>query len=197
VHLRALGRLRVQHPALSTGATLVRASTRNVLAVSRIDASARREYVGFFNAGTSATRVTVATASGATTWTTLLGSPADVRGSLTITVPGLSAVLVRSNTDIPARAPAKPALKVAGDDLSGFWRLSATAGAAPVSIAFAVLRKGQAWRRLGVDDSPPYRVFLDPTKFRKNEPVHLVAVARSLDGRVAVSKVASFTVHKR
>jgi glycosidase len=197
VHLRALGRLRDENPALSTGATIVRASTRSVLAVSRIDAAARREYVAFFNAGTSAARVGVATASGATTWTTLLGSPADVRGSLTLTVPALSAVLVRANTDIAAKVPAKPVLRVAGDGLTSFWRLSATAGSAPVSVAFAVLRKGKAWQRVGVDDSPPYRVFLDPRKFRRNEPVHLVAIARSLDGRVEVSKVVPFTVRRR
>ena len=66
-----------------------------------------------------------------------------------------------------------------------------------MSVAFAVQRKGKPWQRVGVDDSPPYRVFLDPAKFRRNEPVQLVAIARSLDGRVAVSKVLSFTVRRR
>jgi alpha-amylase len=191
-HLRELGRLRAGHPALSTGATVVRAVSRNVLAVSRIDATARREYLAVFNSGTSAEGVTL---GAGTTWTTLLGSP-TLQGS-TVTVAGLSSALLMANTEIPAAAPAKPALKVAGDGLTDFWRLSATAGTGPVSIAFAVLRKGKPWRRLGVDDSPPYRVFLDPRKFRKNEPVHLVAVARSLDGRVAVSNVMPFTVRRR
>jgi alpha-amylase len=197
VHLRALARLREENPALAAGATIVRASTRSVFAVSRIDAAAKREYVAFFNAGTSAARVTVATATGATTWTTLLGSPSNVQGSLTLTIPALTSVLVRADREIPATAPTKPVLKVAGDGLTSFWRLSATAGSAPVSVAFAVQRKSKPWQRVGVDDSPPFRVFLDPARFRKNEPVQLVAIARSLDGRVAVSKVMSFTVRKR
>ncbi|MEX2646482.1 MAG: alpha-amylase family glycosyl hydrolase [Gaiellaceae bacterium] len=194
--LRELGRLRDEHPALSTGSTVVRLSTRSVLAVSRIDAEARREYVAVFNSGTSPERVTLASATGPTAWTVLLGSPA-VEGSLTVTVPALSSVLLRAEAQIPARAPAKPALKVAGDDLSDFWRLSATAPGTPVSVSFAVLRKGKQWRRLGVDDSPPYRVFLDPRRFRKSEPVHLVAVARSLDGKVEVSDVMPFAVRRR
>jgi hypothetical protein len=51
--------------------------------------------------------------------------------------------------------------------------------------------------RAPADDSPPYRAFLDPRRFRRNEAVHLVAIARSLDGRTAVSKVVPFTVRRR
>jgi hypothetical protein len=195
-HLRELGRLRDEHPALSTGSTVVRASTRNVLAVGRIDAAARREYVAVFNSSTSPERVTVATATGPTSWAVLLGSPA-VEGSLTVTVPPLSSALLRAEAQIPLRAPAKPALKVAGDDLSDLWRLSATVPGTPVSVSFAVLRKGKHWQRVGVDDSPPYRAFLDPRRFRKNEPVHVVAIARALDGQISVSNVMPFTVRRR
>jgi glycosidase len=199
VHLRALGRLRDEHPALSTGSTVVRVATRSVLAVSRIDAEARREYVAVFNAGTSAARIGLATATGPTTWTTLLGGPSAVQGAdrLTLTVPALSSVLLLADGEIAPQAPARPVLKAAGDDLSDLWRLSAVAGTAPVSISFAVQRQGKGWQRLGVDDSPPYRVFLDPRRFRKNERVSLVAVARSLDGRIVVSKVVPFTVKRR
>jgi glycosidase len=195
-HLRELGRLRDEHPALSTGATIVRAATRTLLAVSRIDASAQREYVVVFNSGTSGAKVAIATATGAANWTTLLGSP-TVEGSLTVTVPALSTALLRADSQIPPRAPTKPKLKAAADDLSDLWRLTATAAGTPVSVSFAVLRKGRQWRRLGVDDSPPYRVFLDPRRFGRNEPVHLVAIARSLDGRVEVSNVMAFTVRRR
>jgi hypothetical protein len=54
-----------------------------------------------------------------------------------------------------------------------------------------------AWIRLDVDDSPPYRAFLDPAKFKKNEQVSLVAVARGPDGSTAVSGVIRFRVHPR
>ena len=196
VRLRELGRLRDDYPALSTGATIVRASTRTLLAVSRIDAPTRREYVAVFNAATAAQRVSLVTATGSTTWTALLGSPA-VEGSLTVTVPPISSVLLRADAAIPERTPAKPVLKVAGDDLTDFWRLSATAPSGPVSAAFAIRRQGKPWQRLGVDDSPPYRVFLDPRRYRRNEPVYLVAIARTLDGRVEVSKVMPFTIRRR
>jgi hypothetical protein len=47
-----------------------------------------------------------------------------------------------------------------------------------------------------VDDSPPYRAFLDPARFRRGERVHLVAVARALDGATAVSKVLPLAVRR-
>jgi hypothetical protein len=40
-----------------------------------------------------------------------------------------------------------------------------------------------------VDDSAPYRAFLDPRSFRKGARVQVVAVARGFDGTTAVSKV--------
>jgi hypothetical protein len=71
-------------------------------------------------------------------------------------------------------------------------------GTAPVSIAFAVHRPGSAvWHRLDVDTSPPYRGFLDPAKFKKNELIELVAIARALDGRTASSAVVPFRVRTR
>jgi hypothetical protein len=66
-------------------------------------------------------------------------------------------------------------------------------GSAPVTVAFALRRAGsKAWQRLDIDDSPPYRAFLDPAKFERNEQVQLVAVARALDGSTAVSAVLGF-----
>ena len=74
-------------------------------------------------------------------------------------------------------------------------RVSATvATAQPLSVAFAVSRAGGAWRRLSVDDSPPYRAFVDPKRYRRGERLYLVAIARSLDGTTALSPVVSFTV---
>jgi len=43
-----------------------------------------------------------------------------------------------------------------------------------------------------VDASAPYRGFLDPSRFKKGETVDGVAVARGLDGTVAVSSVVPF-----
>ena len=194
---RRLNELRVEKPALSTGATVVRRAARNVLAVSRIDAAARREYLAIFNAGGSPARLTIATATPQAEWTRLLGTstPASSTrtGSLTTTVAAYSSVLLEATRQIPGARPAKPKLTVARDSLSDLVRVSASAGPKPVSVAFAVRRAGAArWTRLAADDSPPYRSFLDPAKFRRRESVFVVAIARGLDGRTAVSPVRSF-----
>jgi hypothetical protein len=201
-HLNALGRLREAHPALATGASIVRFAQRGVLAVSRIDAGARREYVAAFNAGTAAARVTVPTSIPSSSWSLLLGAgtPASssAGGSLTVTVPPLSAVLLRADADLPPASATPLAVSVMADRFTDFWLPTATLrGGAPVSVAFAVKRARGAWQRLAVDDSPPYRAVLDPAKFRRNELVHVVAIARGLDGRTAMSPVVAFRVRRR
>jgi hypothetical protein len=82
------------------------------------------------------------------------------------------------------------------DDLSALRKVAvAVGGGAPATVAVGLRReRGRGWVRLGVDASPPYRVFLDPRRYRKGEKLQLVAVARSLDGQVAVSPVVSVTL---
>jgi hypothetical protein len=45
---------------------------------------------------------------------------------------------------------------------------------------------------VAIDDSAPYRAFLEPARFQKHERVRGVAVARGTDGSVAVSPVVTF-----
>ena len=73
-HLRVLGRLRDEHPALSTGSTIVRLADSTSLVVSRVDGTARREYVEAFNGSAKAVKVTVQTATPGATWAPLLGT---------------------------------------------------------------------------------------------------------------------------
>ncbi len=195
--LRALGALRAAHPALSIGATIVRRATRSVLVVSRIDAARRREYLALVNAGGSAARVTVATVTPRSAWTRLHGAatPASSTrtGALTLTLPPFSSTWLEAARAIPAARPARPRLTIARDSLSDLVRASASAGSAPVSVAFAVRRAGASrWARIAADDSPPYRTFLEPARFRRGERIHVVAIARSLGGRTAVSTVRTF-----
>jgi alpha-amylase len=193
--LRQLGRLRAENSVLSTGATIVRRTSRTTLAVSRIDAAGRREYLALFNAGGSPARLTIATATPQAEWTRLLGSTSPASstrtGSLTLTVPAYSSAVLQATRQITAARAAKPALKVARDSLSSLVRVSATAGARPVTVSFAVRRAGR-WTRIAADDSPPYRTFLDPAKFRRGERIDLVAIVRTLHGRTAVSAVRSY-----
>jgi hypothetical protein len=87
-------------------------------------------------------------------------------------------------------------VKVSADDLTELVRVTTTLSAKTVSVSFAVRRATGGWRRLAVDDSPPYRAFLDPKSYRRKEPVYLVAIARALDGTTAVSAVVPTIVRR-
>jgi alpha-amylase len=194
-HFRVLGALRDAHPALSTGASIVRLAQQGVLAVSRIDGSTRREYLAVFNAGEQPARVTLRTATPAASWEALLGgvgATSDLGGKVSATVPPLTALLLRAGTDLPKRGAAKVKLTVKPDEISSLLRISATASTLdPLSVTFAVRKPGTAWTRLGVDDSAPYAVYLDPRRYRRGARISLVAVARASDGSVSTSPVLS------
>jgi Alpha amylase, catalytic domain len=195
VRLRALGALRASVPALSTGSTVVRAVSGRAFAVSRIDRSERREYVAAFNSGTAATTLSFRTSTPLSAWAPLVGTienpTSGTTGELSVTVPPVSAVLLRAERDLPSSAASVPTLTIASDDLSSYVRLI-VAGADPtLTVAFAVKRGTGAWQRVASDDSPPYRGFLDPARYKRKAKVQVVAIARALDGSVAVSKVTT------
>ena len=195
LRLRELGALKDAHPGLSTGSTIVRRADRNVLIISRIDWGSKHEYVAAFNSGTSPANVSVAV-SPIDESILLLGQPgeysASPSGGLTFTIPPLSTVVFETTIQA-AGAPTKPVLKVRKDPFSSLWRAAATvSGTSPVSVAFAIKRKTGSWQLLAADDSPPFRAFLDRAKFAKKQKVYVVAIARSLSGQTAVSKVVGF-----
>lgn len=205
VELRALGALRERVPALATGWSVIRYAKGHLLAVSRIDPATRREVLVVLNNGDATASVRVATATPNATWTQKLGTPmpfapprSDARGVIAVPVAATSAVLLVADAPIPDAPAPKPALKVRGDDLSNLWTVRARVrSSAPVSVAFALRRGSGHWQRLAVDTSPPYRAFLDPARFRRNERVRLVGIARALDGSTAVSPVVTFRVRTR
>jgi glycosidase len=203
--LRTLAELRDDLPALATGWSVVRSAKGAVAVVSRIDPATKREVVVVFNNGGASTSVTFKTSTPSSIWSQRLGSPvpfaaprSDAAGTLTVPVAAANAVVLAAQSEIPAAAPAKPKLTVRGDSLSSLWAASATVGgSAPVSVAFLVQRASHAWQRLSIDTSPPFRGFLDPARFKRNERVKVVAIARGLDGRTASSAVVPFRVRRR
>ena len=200
--LQVLARLRDDHPALATGPTAVRLASGPLLAVSRFDVGGRREYVAAFNAGTSRRTVTVPTATPASLWTPLLGGVAPTRsggaGRLSFSLGPLEAAVLRAEAPLPPRPPLRPTITVRPDDLTNLVAARArVATAEPVSVSFAVKRGTSAWRRIAADDSPPYRGFLDPARYRPGETVHVVALARWPDGAVTVSPVAAVVPRPR
>jgi hypothetical protein len=115
-------------------------------------------------------------------------------GKVTVTVPAVGALLLEAESQIPVSAPPTPQVKVAHDLYTRFFAVKASvSGSQPVTVAFAVKRAGSStWRRLDVDDSSPYRAFLDPVKFKKGEKLQLVAIARNLSGATARSAVVTY-----
>jgi glycosidase len=191
-HLETLAGLRDDYPALSTGASVVRRAQDAVLVVSRIDAATGREVVAAFNNGNTAATVTVPTATPGASWKVVFGTGA-AKGGLTLTIPAVSAVVAVPSAALPKASPGKPKLKAGPDALTEYAALTATVPGEPVSVWFAVRRRSGTWQKVAVDDSAPYRAFVDPLKFRTREKVDAVAVARGLDGSVSVSPVVTFT----
>jgi glycosidase len=203
LRLKQLGALKDAHPALSTGAMIVRRAQGGVLVVSRIDWSAKREYVVALNSGGSAAQVSVPTSTPSSSWAGLAGTAGPVSsgadGALAFTVPATGASVYEANAQIPSPAPPAPTLKVGKDDFSTLWRAAATVtGKAPVTVSFAIKRKPRTgWQLLAADDTPPFRAFLDRSKFAKKQKIYLVAIARSLGGQTSVSKVVGLVPRPR
>jgi glycosidase len=197
--LTELGKLRDRFPALSTGASVVRSANGAALVVSRIDLATGTELVAAFNNGTTAAKVTVTAATPGTTWAVVHGTGTAVPGagaSLTLTIPPVSAILAKPAAAIPRTPPPAPALTVRPDDVSGYLLLSAAVPGPPVSVAYAVRNAKGAWVRVGIDDSAPYRVFLDPLRYSPGRRISVVAVARSLDRHTTVSNVVTLVPRK-
>jgi hypothetical protein len=211
VELKRLAALRDTDPGLSTGWSIVRYAKGPVLVVSRIDAVLKTEtVVAFNNDAANGHSVTVTTSTPSSGWDVSgpvpVGAPclltdcaanthSNSAGKLVVTLPPLGASVARAQQPIPVKPPAKPKLTVKGDDLSGLWVASAVVSG-PVSVTF-VVRRGSKWQRLDTDTSPPYRGFIDPAKFKRNERVEVAAIARGLDGSTAVSAVEPFRVRAR
>jgi glycosidase len=203
--LRHLARLRAELPVLSTGSTVVRHARDNLLVVSRFDRDSRREYLLAFNAREEQGQweVRVPTATPSAQWTQLSGPDrkpvrTDANGRLTLIVPELSAVLLRADSELPRLGAVKATLRFGSDRFTNLKVVTAAVvGRDPVSVTFAVRRPGaNGWARLGVDDGAPYRVFLDPRRYKPVERVSLVAVVRASDGSVSTSPVLTVQVRR-
>ena len=193
--LRTLSGLRDRYPALSTGASVVRYASGSVLVVSRIDVATGNELIAAFNNGDGSVTVTVPTGTPGASWTTEFGAgTASASASrVTLTIPAVSAVLLKPSTTIPAATPPAPVLKAGPDAISSYFALRATVAGPPVTVAFALRRPGGRWLRVAVDDSAPYRGFLDPLRFAKGTRLQAVAIARGPGGATSVSQVVTVT----
>jgi glycosidase len=186
-HLAALARLRTEHPALATGAMIPRGSAGSVFAVSRIDASARSEYLVAFNSGEAEAAVTLAVATPDAAWRTLMGAGGAVAvgdGRVRVVVPARSSVVVQADRPIPEPAAPRISLRSAKDFVTGRYRLTAAVpGQDPSSVTFLVRRPRGSWSVAGVDDARPFRLYLPSGK----GTVQVAAVVTDSVGRSAAT----------
>ncbi len=197
LQLKQLAAVRDAYPALSTGSSIVRYAQDAVLVVSRIDFATGHEVVTAFNNGAASAKVTVPVATPNSTWQIAFGSGAATGAASTVslTIPPVSALVAAPAATVPQAAPSVPQLKESADPLTSYDLLAAKVAGAPVSVTFALRRKGGGWQRLAIDDSAPYRAFVDPGRYAKHERIDAVAVARALNGAVSVSRIATFTAN--
>jgi glycosidase len=197
-HLKQLAAVRDAHPELATGATYVRYAKDAVLVTQRIDFSSGKEALVAFNNSTVRAQLKIATGIPGN-WTTVYGSGSYSYADHMIDLPPLSSFVAVPAGAVQTEKIGQPTLKARPDSLTSYYLLwaafnggSATQARQAASIAFAIRRRGGAWQRVAVDDSLPYRAFLTPNRFKKHEKVDAVAVARGLDGTIAMSQIASF-----
>ncbi|MEU4688672.1 pullulanase-type alpha-1,6-glucosidase [Actinoplanes sp. NPDC023714] len=190
-----LGKLRKANPALVNGVQVTRyaAEGQGVFAASRIDTAKRLEYVVAVNNATTPQAATFPVAS-AGSFKGIYGmntTSQAVDGKLAITVPALSAVVLKADKSLPAPAAAptvtitKPA---AGDSVPTRTELVAeTTGDPLATVTFAAQVAGGPWKLVGTADKAPYRVYHDLTGLAGGTEVRYKAVVRDSKGRLASS----------
>ncbi|HEU4511915.1 MAG TPA: pullulanase-type alpha-1,6-glucosidase [Nocardioidaceae bacterium] len=173
-HIAALAALRTQHPALADGAQVHRyASGRaGIYAFSRISSGENREYVvAVNNSGTEQT-ATFDTFMRQGTFRQVWPAAdrrtkSDAEGRLELTVPPLSAVVLRATGTVP-EPEAAPAVSfespAPGGTVGGRQKVAADVPEGGFNqVTFAWRPAGSdVWTRLGTDDNAPYRVFHAP-----------------------------------
>jgi pullulanase-type alpha-1,6-glucosidase len=200
--IASLAGLRKRYPALADGAQLHRhASSRpGVYAFSRIAPEEKREYVVAVNNATTEQTATFGTLMKQGTfkqvWPTSKQSlRSDREGRLEVTVPPLSAVVLRAAGVVPARTEA-PAVffrtPSAGATVGGRQEIGVSVpedGFNQVNMAWRLVGADE-WTKLGTDDNAPYRVFHAPGELNalpKGTLVEYRAVLRDSSGNLSVA----------
>jgi pullulanase-type alpha-1,6-glucosidase len=207
--IASLAALRKAHPALTSGEQITRyaAAGAGVFAASRIDPpelsrggkpqkksqSERNEYLVATNNATTAQTVTVDTWSAGATFRGIYGSTSAVAaaadGKLTVTVPALSALVLRADTPVPVPAAA-PTVTIgspaAGAVVPTRAALTAqTTGDPLATVTFAAQVGDGPWELLGTATRAPYTIYHDLDGLAGGTPVRYKAVVRDSRGRLA------------
>ncbi|MFY1693692.1 pullulanase-type alpha-1,6-glucosidase [Plantactinospora sp. WMMB782] len=201
--IAGLGALRKAHPALRDGIQVTRyaADGPGVFAFSRIAPADRVEYVAAVNNAPTAQTVPVDTWSApGTPFSGIYGSDATSQagpdGRLTVTVPPLSAVVLRAATPIarPAAAPTvritDPAPDAAVPTRAGV--VAQVTGDPLATVTVATRVDGGPWTLLGQARNQggpvPYRVYHDLAGLPGGARIEYKAVVRDSSGRTGTAR---------
>lgn len=173
--IAGLSRLTRHHPALRDGVFTERypgpADGPGVYAYSRTDPEKRVEYVVAHNNAAEARTVRIPTGAAHRRHTPLYGTGGvPVRSGadrhITVTVPGLSSLVLKADRPLPGPA-SRPHVTLTAPDAgaTGTVELSADVGGGELNrVVFAARQGDGPWRVLGTADHAPYKVTqqLDP-----------------------------------
>jgi alpha-amylase len=201
--IEALIAVRRKYPALQSGIQIIRLSeTRpGLFAFSRIDPQSKEEMLVVLNNATEPHegKIPISSVPGgweqvyATTEKALqvASGPGD---HLTVTLPGLSALVLRNPQPLQSSEKTLDPLILSaarGSDLDGRWELKVeTNEARPLSVAFGVRAKEETdFRWLGSDDAPPYRLYPTWDELPTATELEFKVIARDLFGHETAAEV--------
>ncbi|MFN5160076.1 MAG: alpha-amylase family glycosyl hydrolase [Rhodoluna sp.] len=197
--LTTLNKLRQDHPALASGPQILRKQSGNVMINSKIDTANRIEYVVAFNSSTKPKTVTAQIATKSSTFTTLLGTASKVSstsaGSITLTVPAYSTLVLKANKPYPqVSSSPKIYLSASGSSTGETIAMQAAIrGYDPGSVTFIAKVNDGQWERIGTDDAADYGMNWyynqdRDVKIQPTDQVYLVAIYKNSSGGISMSK---------
>ncbi|WP_035776770.1 alpha-amylase family glycosyl hydrolase [Arthrobacter sp. H5] len=194
-----------EHPALRNGAHQHRyaAEGPGIYAFSRIDVKKQREYVVAVNNSEQEQTADIPTFMAKKNFTKVYGDgnrrlSSDRDGTVTVTVPPLSAVVYEASGRIP-RSKEAPAVVLgtpapAAEDNGRMEVTADVDGSSFYQVTFEARTAGGSWEPIGTDDNAPYRVFHDVTELSPETPIEYRAAVLDNAGHASVSPVAGAVV---
>lgn len=197
------------NPALRNGTQQTRYAGASIYVATRY--SNNQEYVVAFNSADVAQTATFPVSTKSSTWVKLLGTDASMSSSnqrMKLTLPGRSYILLKASSKFSPQSKVAIQLQTPSIDyLSPRWiALTATVpGDDYNEVTFATRAAKGSWQVVGTSDRRTfktddvagglYRVYLHPIGYKNGTTLEVVAIAKGMTGKKAVSSVKKYTIH--
>ena len=195
IYLKQLAAIRAKYPALANGQMQIRYASGSQFAFSKLAAQGNREYVVALNNSSKPSKITLSTATNSD-WSVILGSANVMRknSELTLTIPGLTTVVLEAKKPITQAAFAIKSVKASEDFASGFFQVSAEISTLDFVRAEFFINKGTGdnWETLGIDQGSPYSVYIDPHEY--SGALRIKVRASNSSGQVIESSPISLNI---